>query len=53
MDKHVGSLGIENVSKSQVSGMAAELDEQVEALRTRPLWNQHFPRRRGPSAESP
>ena len=37
MDKLVGSLGIENLSKSQVSDMAAELDEQVEAFRNRPL----------------
>ena len=37
MDKLVGSLGIENLSKSQVSTMASELDEQVEAFRTRPL----------------
>ncbi len=37
MDKLVGSLGIESLSKSQVSTMASELDEQVEAFRTRPL----------------
>lgn len=37
MDKLVGSLGITSLSKSQVSDMAAELDEQVEAFRTRPL----------------
>ena len=37
MDKLVGTLGIENLSKSQVSTMATELDEQVEAFRTRPL----------------
>lgn len=37
MDKLVGSLGIESLSKSQVSQMASELDEQVEAFRTRPL----------------
>lgn len=37
MDKLVGSLGIENLSKSQVSQMAGELDGQVEAFRTRPL----------------
>lgn len=35
--KLVGTLGIENLSKSQVSTMASELDEQVEAFRTRPL----------------
>ena len=37
MDKLVGSLGIENLSKSQVSQMASELDEQVEAFCTRAL----------------
>ena len=37
MDKLVQSLGIAGLSKSQVSVMAAELDEQVEQFRTRPL----------------
>ncbi len=37
MDKLVQSLGITGLSKSQVSVMAAELDEQVAAFRTRPL----------------
>src|SRR3954447_1792224 len=37
MDKLVQSLGIPSLSKSQVSRMAAELDEQVTAFRTRPL----------------
>ncbi|GAA3278305.1 hypothetical protein GCM10020260_00260 [Nesterenkonia halobia] len=37
MDKLVGSLGIESLSKSQVSTMASELDEQVAAFRARPL----------------
>jgi putative transposase len=37
MDKLVRSLGITGLSKSQVSVMAADLDEQVEAFRTRPL----------------
>src|SRR5579859_5746375 len=37
MDKLVQSLGITSLSKSQVSRMAADLDEQVTALRTRPL----------------
>ena len=37
MDKLVETLGITSLSKSQVSRMAAELDEQVEAFRTRPL----------------
>ena len=33
----VAQLGIERLSKSRVSEMAKELDEQVEAFRTRPL----------------
>jgi putative transposase len=37
MEKLVESLGITRLSKSQVSAMAADLDEQVEAFRTRPL----------------
>ncbi len=37
MDKLVETLGIASLSKSQVSRMAQELDEQVEAFRTRPL----------------
>jgi len=37
MDKLVQSLGINSLSKSQVSRMAADLDEQVAAFRTRPL----------------
>jgi transposase-like protein len=37
MDKFVKSLGIESLSKSQVSRMAQDLDEQVEAFRTRRL----------------
>jgi putative transposase len=37
MDKLVKTLGITSLSKSQVSRMAAELDEQVTAFRTRPL----------------
>jgi putative transposase len=37
MEKLVGSLGITRLSKSQVSAMAADLDEQVAAFRTRPL----------------
>ncbi len=37
MDKLVQSLGITGLSKSQVSEMAASLDEQVAAFRTRPL----------------
>ena len=37
MDKLVRSLGITGLSKSQVSEMARDLDEQVTAFRTRPL----------------
>src|SRR6195952_3060200 len=37
MEKLVESLGITPLSKSQVSVMAAELDEVVEQFRTRPL----------------
>src|SRR6059058_5310692 len=37
MEKLVEALGITRLSKSQVSVMAAELDAQVEAFRTRPL----------------
>ncbi|MBK5249395.1 MAG: IS256 family transposase [Actinomycetales bacterium] len=37
MDKLVESRGITRLSKSQVSRMAQDLDEQVAAFRTRPL----------------
>lgn len=37
MEKLVESLGITRLSRSQVSEMARDLDEQVEAFRTRPL----------------
>jgi putative transposase len=37
MEKLVEQLGITRLSKSQVSVMAAELDEQVNQFRTRPL----------------
>src|SRR3954452_15113751 len=37
MEKLVETLGITRLSKSQVSRMAADLDAQVEAFRTRPL----------------
>jgi putative transposase len=37
MDKLVRTLGITGLSKSQVSEMAKDLDEQVTAFRTRPL----------------
>src|SRR5215210_6521377 len=37
MEKLVETLGITRLSKSQVSVMATELDQAVEAFRTRPL----------------
>jgi putative transposase len=37
VEKLVQSLGVTSLSKSQVSIMARELDEQVEAFRSRPL----------------
>jgi putative transposase len=37
MERLVESLGITRLSKSQVSAMAHDLDEQVAAFRTRPL----------------
>ena len=37
MDKLVKTLGIDSLSKSQVSRMAAELDEHVDQFRNRPL----------------
>ena len=37
MDKLVKTLGIDSLSKSQVSRMAADLDEQVDEFRHRPL----------------
>jgi len=37
VDKLVQTLGITSLSKSQASRMAADLDEQVAAFRTRPL----------------
>ena len=37
MDKLVQTLGIDTLSRSQVSRMAAELDEQIASFRHRPL----------------
>lgn len=37
MEKLVATLGIDRLSKSQVSEMAKDLDEQVSAFRSRPL----------------
>jgi len=47
MDKLVKTLGIDSLSKSQVSRMAAELDEHVEQFRHRP-W---MPLARSPSSQ--
>ncbi len=43
VDKIVEQLGIEGISKSQVSEIAKGLDEQVEAFRRRPLEAQAYP----------
>ena len=37
VEKLVGQLGVEHMSKSQVSRLARSLDELVEQFRTRPL----------------
>src|ERR1700761_303372 len=37
VEKLAASLGVQGLSKSQVSAMAAELDEMVEGFRSRPL----------------
>jgi transposase-like protein len=37
MERLVESLGLTSLSKSQVSEMAKDLDEQVEAFRARPV----------------
>jgi putative transposase len=37
MERLVETIGVTSLSKSQVSVMAAEIDKQVEAFRTRPL----------------
>lgn len=43
MEHLAKSLGIENLSRSQVSNMAKELDEQVESFRNRPLNSSRYP----------
>lgn len=43
MERLAKSLGIENLSRSQVSNMAKELDEQVEAFRNRSLAEHSYP----------
>jgi putative transposase len=37
MAKLVAALGVKSLSKSQVSALCADLDEQVQAFRERPL----------------
>ena len=37
VEKAIGQLGVESISKSQVSRLAAELDEIVSSFRSRPL----------------
>jgi len=43
MERLAKSLGIENLSRSQVSNMAKEMDEQVEAFRNRSLEDNRYP----------
>lgn len=43
VDKVVRQLGIQGISKSQVSRLASELDELVEGFRTRPLDSAPYP----------
>lgn len=43
VDAVVKQMGIEGISKSQVSSIAGELDEQVEAFRNRPLDAEAYP----------
>jgi transposase-like protein len=43
VEKAIQLLGIEGISKSQVSRLCAELDELVEAFRTRPLDGSPYP----------
>ena len=42
VEKLVEQLGVEQLSKSQVSAMAQHLDAQVEAFRNRPLDSGHY-----------
>jgi len=43
VEKAIQQLGVESISKSQVSRLAGELDELVEAFRTRPLDASPYP----------
>ena len=43
VEKAIGQLGIESISKSQVSRLCSELDETVAAFRTRPLDGSPYP----------
>ena len=43
VDDLVRALGIEGISKSEVSRICAALDAEVEAFRTRPLGDTAYP----------
>jgi transposase-like protein len=43
VEKAMQTLGVESISKSQVSRLCGELDELVEAFRTRPLDGSPYP----------
>ena len=43
MEKLAKKLGIENISRSQVSEMTKGLNEQAEAFRSRPLETESYP----------
>jgi putative transposase len=43
VEKAIQQLGVESISKSQVSRLAGELDELVESFRTRPLDGSPYP----------
>lgn len=43
VEKAIQTLGVESISKSQVSRLCGELDELVEAFRTRPLDGSPYP----------
>jgi putative transposase len=43
VEKAIQTLGVESISKSQVSRLCSELDELVEAFRTRPLDGSPYP----------
>lgn len=43
VEKAIQQLGVESISKRQLSRLAGELDELVEAFRTRPLDASPYP----------